>query len=777
MGLLLLWASQPLNGQTFLESQRDAGPLTFGEFQRNLDEWSRKTDLKAVKGWKWLKRWEDFNAHRMNPDGSLPDPAVYAVEAQRIADEKAAHAKTGAADSWLPLGPDNYATPSYPSWEPGIGRINCIAFHPLDPNTYWVGVAQGGVWKTVNDGQSWTPLTDNLPMLRVSDIAVNAVNPDEIYISVGDYAYFGAGLSLDNRKRHTHYGLGVYKTTDGGVTWNPTGLSVLQTDADFSLTRRVFIHPSNSLLLVAAGTYGIRQSMDAGLTWVSVHDSIIWDLERDPVDPQVLYASTGYRSSLNMGTVSLLKSTDFGATWSVLASGIPGRGAVQRVELAVSRSDHNYVYALAAGMDAGFAGLYRSTNAGLSWSLQSTSPNILGWDDGFGSGGQGWYDLALLVDPTNRDKIYTGGINAWGSTDGGLTWDGVSYWLNDYGNSLHADQHQFAYNPLNSKYYVCNDGGLYGTNEIEIGSWSAAINISGYVWPTSWTRLSGGMQATSFYRCSTSPGAAGNLLAGAQDNSTYFFDGNTWLNVIGGDGMECILHPTDPLRFYGSSQYGNIVGTSDGGLSTFGVSWGISETGEWTTPYVMHPHQPNTLFAAYGNLWKTTDAGANWNAISNFPVIPSYGQPNISSALAVANSDPDYIYVAKRFYFAYSEPGALWVTTDGGATWQDRTAGLPDSLYFTYIAVDADDPQTAYVTAGGFVQGVKVFKTTDAGATWTNVSLNLPNLPVNCVLHDPLHPHNPVYVGMDVGVYYFNDTLSAWQLYAQDLPNVIVSEL
>jgi photosystem II stability/assembly factor-like uncharacterized protein len=774
---LLLNIASLLSAQTFLESQVSNGPVSFADFQKRLDQWSRQTNLKTVKGWKWLKRWEDFNAHRMNPDGSLPDPAIYLQAAQEVAAQKTATSKTATSGNWFPLGPDNYATPANPFWEPGIGRINCIAFHPTDPLIFWVGVAQGGVWKTVNGGQSWAPLTDNLPMLRISDIAVNPVNPEEIYLSVGDMAYFGAGLSLDNRKRHTHYGLGVYKTTDGGTTWNPTGLTILQTEYDFSLTRRVLIHPSNTLNLVAAGTYGIQRSLDAGITWTSVHDSIIWDLERDPVDPQVLYASTGYRSSLNMGSVSIMKSTDFGATWTVLPTGIPGRGLVQRVELAVSPSDHNYVYALCAGMDAGFGGLYRSTDAGASWNLQSATPNILTWDDGFGTGGQGWYDLALLVNPSDRNTIYTGGINAWGSTDGGATWDGVSYWVNTYGNSLHADQHQFAYNPVGGKYYICNDGGLYSSDNIIIGSWFDANNTTGYQWPTTWTKLSAGMQTTSFYRCSTTPAAPNNLLAGAQDNSTYFYDGSTWTNVVGGDGMECILHPLDPLTFYASSQYGNINGSNDGGLSTFGVSWAIPEIGEWTTPYALDPTDPSTLYAAYGNVWKTTNAGGSWNGISNFPIVPGYGQPNISSALAIAKSNPNYIYVAKRFYFAYGEPSALWVTTDAGASWTDRSAGLPDSLYFTYIAVDADAPATAYVTAGGFIPGVKVFKTTDAGATWTNVSMNLPNLPVNCILHDQLHAHNPIYVGMDVGVYYTNDTLNAWQLYAQDLPNVIVSEL
>ncbi len=761
--------------QTFLETQRGTEPPTFPEFQRRLDEWGRQQVTQKPKGWKWLKRWEAFETQRMNPDGSLYDMATYARAAQAVADEKSAAAKTASSSSWLPLGPNNYATAVDPGWETGIGRINCIAFHPTVASTYWVGVAQGGVWKTVDDGQSWTPLTDNLPMLRISDICVNPVNPDEIYISVGDMAYFGAGLTLDNRKRHSHYGLGVYKTTNGGQTWNPTGLALQQTDFDYSLTCKVFIHPSNSLDLVAAGTHGIWKSADAGGSWAQVQDSIIWDMERDPVDPQVLYATTGYRATLNAGSAGILKSTDFGATWSVLPTGIPARGVVQRIELAISPSNHNVIYALCAGMDAGFAALYRSTNAGASWIQQSTSPNILEWGDGFGGGGQGWYDLAIVVHPTDPNTIYTGGINMWGSTDGGVTWDFCSYWVNQFGPSLHADQHQFAYNPLNGKYFVCNDGGLYATSQITVGSWNDANNVPGYQLPTTWSKLSGGMQTTSFYRCSTTPAASGNLIAGAQDNGTYFYDG-TWHNIFGGDGMECILHPTDPLTLYGSSQYGNLIGSNDGGQNGFGM-FVTGEAGEWTTPFLLLPNNPNMMYAAYGNVHRSADGGGSWSQISNFPINASLGQPNISSALAVSETDPNYIYVAKRFYYTYNEPSALWVTTDDGLTWVDRTAGLPDSLYLTHIEIDSDEPTTAWVTVGGFIPGIKVYKTTNAGASWTNVSGNLPNLQTNCLLHDGLHGHNPIYVAMDVGVFYFNDTLSNWELYATDLPNVVVSDL
>lgn len=782
--LLLVFAfSLPfaLPAQHLLDALRtDDGQtsMSFSEFQRRLHHWSSDKENRKQKGWKWLKRWEYAQAKRLNPDGTTYDPADYARGLQQMMADRAraASRKTAGSTNWLPYGPDDYAVAVDPGWEPGIGRINCVTFHPTDPNTLWAGVAQGGVWKTTDQGTTWIPLTDDAPMLRVSDIAVDPTNPDVLYISMGDYAYFGAGLTLDDRKRHTHYGIGVYKTTDGGMSWNPTGLSVAQEDFDFSLTRRVLINPANTQQLLAAGTHGIYSSADAGATWTQVNDSLIWDIEQDPSNGSVIYASTGYRASLNEGRAGIMKSTDFGATWTLLNTGIPPVGVIQRVEIGISRSDPNTVYALCADMNAAYGGMYRTTDGGTTWTVRSNSPNILTWFNG-GSGGQGWYDLAILVHPTNRDIVYTGGINMWGSSDGGQTWDGVSYWINDYGPSLHADQHFFAWNPLNSNYYVCNDGGLYRTNNVQIGSWNDAQSQGGYQWPTTWTKMSGGMQATSFYRLGTSANNPGNLIAGAQDNSTYFYDGQTWFNIIGGDGMECILHPSDDKHLYGSSQYGWLSVSYTGGLSTNGISWGIPEDGEWTTPFIMDPNDPNNIYAAYGNVWKTTNDGNTWQQLSNFPTNQQLGQPNISSALAMGTSNTDYMYVAKRFYYSFNELSSLWVTTNGGASWANRTAGLPDSLYLTYIAVDADDPATAWVTAGGFSAGQKVYKTSDAGATWTNISLNLPNLPVNCITHDHLHPNNPIYIGMDAGVYYFNDTLSAWQLYADDLPNVIVSEL
>jgi photosystem II stability/assembly factor-like uncharacterized protein len=666
-----------------------------------------------------------------------------------------------------------------------MGRINCVTFHPTDPNTLWVGVAQGGIWKSVDGGEHWMPLGDDLPILRISDIAVDPNNTNVLYISVGDFAYIGTDLVHENRKRNTHYGLGVFKTTDGGTTWNQTGLAFPQVEYDGSLICRVFVHPNNSQRLLAAGTSGTWTSTDGGATWRRGHDGLIWDIERDPFNPDLFYASTGYVASLNIGSVSLLKSSDFGESWTTLSAPIPSDG-VQRVEIAISFSDPEYIYAVACSTDETFHSFYRSTNGGATWNVRAnreTAPNILGGDNGDESDtrGQGTYDLSIIVDPENRDRLFVGGINIWGSEDGGASWDGVSYWLATFGTSVHADHHLFAYNPLNKRYYDCNDGGIYTTNSMIVGSWDAALSGSGYQWPTVWQNISGGMNITSFYRLGLSRNNAGYIVAGAQDNSSYYSDGNQWWQLFGGDGMECFIHPDKPETVYGSSQFGFLTATDDAGQTERLLSRQLladaGELGEWTTPFAMHPTKPQILYTGFGNLWKSDGDDTVWQAISNFPPMNGANFPTPMSAMSISPSSPDHIYIAKRIWDAFSQPSEVWMTPDEGTTWRYITAGLPDSLYFTCIGTHGSDPNTAWVTCSGFIDGVKVYKTTDAGTTWTNISRNLPNLPVNCVVHDPGSANNTVYVGTDIGVYYTNDRMHDWEPFNENLPNVIVSEL
>lgn len=788
--LALLFACFAIVGTATAQSL--SNPVTgaegksFADYERSFSNWRSNHDLTQEKGWKYYGRWQNYHAQRLNPDGSLYDPATLYREAVKVNEWKqrlAGHQRGGSG--WIPVGPVDRPPGADPSRQHGLGRVNCITFHPTDPDTYWVGVAQGGVWKTVDDGQNWQPLTDELPILRINDIAVDPNHPDTMYIAVGDYAYLAVGLELDDRKRNSHFGMGVYKTVDGGNTWAPTALAYNLTDFDGSLIRRTFVHPTNSDQLIAAGIEGIFSSADGGDSWTTVMDSVIWDIEADPSDPMTLYATGGYINTLDIGYSAIWKSTDFGATWVELNTGLQPQGEVGRIEVCVAPSNPNYVYAIACGAShRGLETFMRSTDGGTTWTeqLSGAQRNILNWSDGTApETGQGTYDLVLNVHPSDEERVYAGGINLWSSGDGGVNWEGVSYWLGNYGESLHADQHFLARNPHTNDFFMCNDGGVYRTDSIAPLAWALAEN--GTNWPTEWENLSSGLAVTSFYRLGLSANNPGRLLAGAQDNSTFITDGVSWLNIIGGDGMECISHPDNPSIIWGSWQYGSISKSINGGLNSQSISgqisWNYGDLGEWTTPYSIHPTNPDLMYAAYGNVYISYDGGDNFTPISDFPLMEQDPTDHAApaSALALAPSHPSTVYVAKRIYHGFDEPTRVWHTNNYGNDWTDITAGLPDSLYITYMTVDDNDPDHAWATCGGFIDGVKVFETEDAGATWENISSNLPNLPANTIIHHNLSLHNVVYVGMDIGIYYTNDTLSTWELYNENLPNVIVSEL
>lgn len=769
--LLSAFAFLTAGAQSFIQP-KPGQQLTFREMQRQYNEWSKQNDLRTVKGWKYFKRWEHEMQLHTNAQGEPGDPAGYISAAIEAAKQKemAAASRTMSSSAWYPLGPNIVPNNLTGYMENGIGRINCIAFDPGSTSTYYAGVAQGGLWKTVNSGQSWTPLTDNLPITRISDILIDPNNTNTIYISLCDFEYIGFGLFLNGRKRNTHYGLGVYKTTDGGSTWQPTGLSFQLTDGDASLIRKIVIDPANSNNLVACGVSGLYRSMDAGATWTKTLDSLFWDMVQDPVNPNVLYAATGWVMNANEGNAAIYKSTDFGATWTMLSTGIPSTGSVQRVKLAIAPSDNNYIYAVTVDTQGGLYGIYKSTNAGAAWSFISPSLNILEWGQGTNSGGQGTYDLGLCVSMQDRDKVYVGGINIWCSTDGGISFDPATNWTTAQGPTIHCDIHEITQQPSTGNYFVCSDGGVYRTSDIIPGSWSNTT------WPTQWTNISHGLTITSFYRLSSSRNATGRLAAGAQDNATIYYDGSSWATIFGGDGMDNYLDPLDDNVIIGSSQYGSFYYSSDQGMSSFGIDPNVySEVAEWTSPIVADYNQYGTLYAGFSNVSQSTDGGFSWAVISSFPV-PGFYDHEIS-ALAVSNSNSNVIYAAKRVRYEYQIPGALYMTTNGGSTWTDITAGLPDSLYFTSVEVSESNAGTAYVTMAGFSAGLKIFMTTNGGVAWQNISYNLPNIPVNCVKHVP--GTNKIIAATDIGLYVLdlNSLPASWTLYGTGLPNVIISDI
>lgn len=773
--LLIYFSAIPFaNGQQFLKKNAPGKKLSFSEMQLRFDSWAKETNLKNTKHWKYYKRWESDMLLKTDGKGELADPSIYINEAIKVSEQKKVLSTSRfAAASWLPVGP--YALPGNLTgyMENGIGRINCIAFHPTLPSTYFVGVAQGGLWKTTNNGTSWTPLTDNLPITRISDICIDPNNTDIMYISLCDFEYIDVALNLDGRKRNTHYGLGVYKTTDGGVSWAPTGLSFQLTDGDASLIRKVLVNPANSNQLVAAGVNGMYTSSNAGTTWTHTLDSLFWDLVQDPITPSTLYATSGWLATSNRGSAAIYKSTNFGVSWTMLTTGIPATGSIQRIKIAIAPSDPNYVYAFAVDAFDGMYGIYKSIDAGANWTFTNPGVNVLEYDQGLNPGGQGTYDLGFSVNQTDKNTIYTGGVNVWSSADGGITFNPATHWTLSYGPTVHADIHFIETQPSTGNLFVCNDGGLYRTNNLITQTWAAATG--GSPWPTTWTNISNGMAITSFYRLSSSKNSTGRLSAGAQDNATFYYDGTSWTTIFGGDGMDNYLDPIDNNVIIGSSQYGNFYLSQDGGFSGFDPGVNVNfENGEWVTPIVADYNNPGTIYVGFSStVTKSVDGGMSWIGLSPLPFNGIYD--NEMSALAVANSNASVIYATRRIRFEYGSPSSAYRTIDGGSSWTDITSNLPDSLYYTSINVSQTDANTAYLSLGGLTAGEKVYKTINGGLTWTNISFNLPNAPVNCIKTAP--GTGQLIVATDFGVFMLDVPSSTWVSESAGLPNVIISDI
>lgn len=777
----------------------------FTDLQQAFSLWAADKDLDQIKGWKQFKRWEYFYFQRLYPSFNMPDARLYMRERDEFIRKFGDGAKAGA--SWTNLSPSSVPVCADTSNITGMGRINCISFHPTDTHTIFIGASNGGAWKSTDDGQNWTALTEDIPMLRVSDIAIHPYFPDTMYLATGDIDHIV--MSLVSPGGAFEYGMGVLKTYDGGLTWDTTGLRFDAAAGETNLIRKVVIQPDSVGHLLAAGSAGVWKSTDGGDNWYQTLTGQYTDLEVNPQNPNVMYLARIYVPGVVGSKASIYKSVDFGESWVEQTSGIPATGVVYRTELAIAPTDTARIYAISCGTSGGFHSFYSSSDGGTTWTKVASTlaadeaPNMLGWADGgyFGfsfpgvppdDAGQGTYDLTLIVNPHDADLVYTGGVNMWSSSNGGIgggssTWNVVSMWLTYFGPSIHADQHFSCFHPFTGKFFQATDGGLYVTDSLITGNLDAVlpcVNLTTfeiipgcYNLPSEWTELSGGLHITEYYRLALCQSKPDMVVAGAQDNGTFMFNDGNWLQTLGGDGMEAMINPNDPNVIYATNYSGALSKSTDGGLTyTSGLETPITdagETGDWVTPYVMHPWYPEVLFTAFQEIWKSEDGGTTWNPISNISNAYSF------TSLAISPIDPSYIYAARR--------DNIFRSADGGQTWVSIESGLPTSeALLSYIAVSEVDTQTVFVVFSGFAGGKKVYRSTDAGANWENISLNLPNVPFNCIVHqggtnlagDPI---NGLYAGSDIGVFFTNDSLinvgDNWVLFSNGMPAVVVSEL
>ncbi len=703
----------------------------FFETQKAFNEYWEDREVTRGNGFKAYKRWEYWMGRKVSPDGTKPSPQrnINAIESLKsfsqvdnIQHQSNRNLNSRSNGDWTTLGPAS--VPSGYNGYRGLGRVNAIAFHPTDATTIYAGAPAGGLWVTNNSGSTWTTFTDNLPTLGISSIIVDHLNPDIIFIGTGDRDHGDAP------------GAGVWKSTDGGFSFQPSNAGMTT-----ATVGKMIMHPIDNMKLLAATSSGIFRTVNGGVSWTNVSTGNFKDIVLKPDDPNIVYAT---RSG------NFYRSTNNGQSFTQITNGLPtsSRGAI-----AVSPANPSVVYFIITNDDS-FKGLYQSIDSGLSFTVRSTTPNIMSWGCTGGSGGQAWYDLDIACDPTNADIIYAGGVNCFKSINGGQTWAINSHWWGDCGvPSVHADLHVLEYNPINNRLYAGNDGGVYWTN----------------TGGASWNEISNGLVISQAYKIGQSATNKDYVINGYQDNGTSTIAGPEWVNVNGGDGMQCAFDPTNNDYSYSTLYYGPVyrhINQGDGNqIAGDGVN-GINESGGWVTPFVIDHNDGNIMFIGYDNVWRSTNIKAPnsgnvaWTKISNLNI-------NNFEEMTQSDANTNILYV--------SNGSSLYRSDNVKATsvaWANITGSLLSGNTITAIETSPSDENIVYL-----VQQNQVFKSQNKGSSWTNITGNLPDVQMHTLVN--YHSSNEgLYLGTDIGVFYRDAVNSQWIQYSTGLPAAVwVTEL
>jgi uncharacterized protein (TIGR03437 family) len=769
--------------------------------------------VRAVEQWEQeevrLRRLHDF----------APDvfPDIDAQQAQMV---------------WAPLGPapigegQTFGAPRVAV----SGRVSTVVFDPgyngTSNQTIYVGAAQGGVWRSRDNGAIWTPLTDDQPSLAMGAIAIDPTNPNIIYAGTGE-----SHLSGDS-----YYGAGLLKSADGGATWTriagPISTSEPRQPAFLNAAfHTLVIDPTSPSTLYAATTFGlvssatgattfpplgdrgIWKSTDGGMTWRNLNPPNLpvlnqsgTDVLLDPRDSRRVFAA--------IWELGIYRSTAGGepGAWEKLAGGLPGAG-FDRIKLAagppLAPSNNATLYAAFAGADGNLLGIYKSTDQGTTWT-KVTTPQAFG---------QAFYNLALAVDPVDANIVYYGtatntvntGGTFWRSRDGGQTWTDLSRG-NGASGGLHADTHWIAVNPANRNIlFTTNDGGVWRTD-------NATADV------IAWTSLNQSLNITQFYTIALHPTDPNILLGGTQDNGTDRYNGNpNWFHSRGGDGGAVLIDQSNPQVMYHTFINRNNAGGASAVIGpeisfNGGNTWpnrrgcfgcaaqqGALNPADRLSDYApMSQHtgftgaQGNVIYFGTHRLYRSADQGVTWTGLGasadgfgadltkNIPD-PDYsnGFPSYITAIAAhpaldrSSSPPGG---AGEIVWVGTGDGLVQFTTNAGAlagaTFTNVTRAPLPNRYVTDIALDASDQRRAVVTYSGFNTATPatpghVFMTTDQGATWRDISGNLPDVPVNSVAIDPVFP-TTLFIGTDLGAFQTTDGGATWIRLSSGMPKVAV---
>ena len=680
--------------------------------------WEGKDYTKKGSGYKPFKRWANHWQDYLQEDGTIAPPAVLWEAWERKQESESQQPPLGVPDSnlinWSNPGP-SVVTNSSVSIS-GQGRLNTVIKDPNNPQTLYVGAPAGGIWKSTDDGTNWTPLSDDLPQIGVSGIAIDPTDSNIIYIATGDD---DAGDS---------YSVGVMKSTDAGQTWNPTGLTYLYTNS--KTTNEIFIDPTNNNHIWVASTDGLQKSEDGGNTWVVKQSANIVDFRLHPnyASNSIIYA-VGYSA----GESKFYRSIDKGETFSEISS-VPSNA--NRIVLETTLAAPDKVYVLSAydngdGTYEGrnsFQGVYVSDDAGLNFNKTAES------DDIFGSG-QSWYDMALTVSDTDPDVLFVGVLNIWRSTDGGDDFTQINSWSQRTNSFTHADIHFMRY--FDGVLYAGTDGGIYRSAD-------DGVNFED---------LSNTLSIAQIYTVSTSRPDSSKLAGGLQDCGGFALSGSNWNSYHGGDGMGTAVDPFEENTYYGMTQYGYSLSRTttggDGGWSSREFIASGPVKGEWVTP--LEFAKSGDLYAGYDQLYVLN--GGLWKQLSNH---------DFGHNLRLLTIDPintNNIYVATEYN--------VYKSTDGGVTF---TNILQTDYYVRDIEIHKTNNNQVWVLSSG-----TVYSSADQGQNFTSESTGLEW--ARTISHQQYSPDDSLYLGTILGVYYTDNQVNGWHSISSSLPNVKVSDM
>jgi hypothetical protein len=687
---------------------------------------------------------EDWFITQRVTHGGIPADALERAGAQAaaLAADTFRTDALAAGSRWKFVGPTNIG-----------GRVVDIAVDPVAADTIYIAAATGGVWKSTDKGANFTSIWPTSNTQSMGALVITSTGT--LFAGTGEANPGGGSL--------TYGGSGIYRSTDGGTTWQQVGLT------NSGAIGRLAVDPTNPQHLFAAvagqlylhgGERGVYESNDGGTTWVQVlagdNDTTgAVDLAIDPTNPNRVFAAMwdhlrepDLRTYGGVGS-GVFRSIDGGTTWSRLANGLPASGpTIGRIGIGLAPSNPQRLYALIISTNGLFQGFYRSDNGGDLWTKLPNDNNLSGAQSTYG-----WWFGRVWVDPVNDAHVFGPGLYLCESKNSGQSFTAEF--------SPHPDDHAMAWDPkVANRVYLGNDGGVYrsdvnGSND----QWTFAVS----------------QPYTQFYSVDVSEQDNRRLVGGAQDNGVNrSYPGNGWNAYIGGDGLEALIDPANQNNVYGCFQYGDCSRSTDGGNSNIDFTGSTSsQRRNWLSPLQFDPTNSSVLYYAGNLVNRSADKGVHWSVISpdltggpgrdlNYPF-------GTVTTVAAAKTDSNRL-------FAGTDDGRLWFSANLGSSWTRVTDSDVPGTWVTRVTFDPANSLVGYATFSGFRSGNPlpyVLKTSDGGTTWTSVAGNLPQAPVN----DIVIVGTTLYVASDVGVFRSTNGGTTWKTAGSKLPMVPVTDL